>query len=718
MKRFMFVNIAILIGLLSIFTSTVAAKEETPALVIQQIRGPESCCHAGSTEMISEINSVSENTQLPLSWAIRFDALTDQKTLEKIKTIPKSQSLGLLLEITPQLASASGVVYKGEPDGSDWYNGRNTFLIGYAQADRKKLVDVIFNKFKNEFGYYPTFTVSWMIDSWSLNYLQENYGVELHEITKEQYETDSYTLYGGIFNAPYYPTLNHPLIPASSVAEKLDLVMVRQTWSDIERNYGSFFTYFTSQPNDYLQNPKATGTDYFNTLLEQAIFQKDQGMIVIGLENSQEWISFKEEYQNQLVLLQKKQAEGKIKIYSPHDFAVKFKNEVPENIPRILISPEFPQSETGVLWYFGRTYRARIQNIQNKLVLTDLRIFSPLTDPYKDKPVSVSRAYWIIPYLFDGSQQYTLKSKPAGPDIYAGHPVRSDSEVEPFGMILGSADGKFSREKDTVTIESSDGQVKLEPDFMTTTVSNSGFTVPVNLTFADLLNSNSSQYVNFPKHPRFFMSPNKNLSTIDLGWETQDLENIILAKLEKSESSWKITPQKLTDIDANKLAPIFQPDLSNLPFDPTASVFYWHNTTAIAGRNPVRLYVVPLSVLGRAVKINSFSVQLDQPDYITAQVPPLLETVFEPFFVDFTATQSASSRVSFTAGGTIIPGDTALQFYTDCQKELMTCFQNRDELKGFVGLLVQEKITFYSKQIKQLAQKAKWEMEKIWLKLF
>ncbi|KKS87361.1 MAG: hypothetical protein UV61_C0002G0082 [Candidatus Gottesmanbacteria bacterium GW2011_GWB1_43_11] len=676
------------------------------AVIIHQIRGPQTCCHGGTSDIFSEINSLDENKNLPLAWALRYDALVDSATIEKIKNLPRAQSLGILLEITPQLASASAVNYKGESSGSDWYSARNAFLIGYTQTERKQLIDTVFGEFHTQFGYFPTFTVAWMVDAWSLKYIHDEYGVELHEITKEQYETDSYTLYGGIFDAPYYPSLGHPLIPAPDKASQLDLVMVRQTISDLDRNYGSSFTYFTSQPNDYLQNPKTPGTNYFTSLLDQMIAQKDVGLILLGLENSAEWVDFKAEYQKQLAQIVQKQKTGEIKVFSPHEYAVLFKNQTPLNSSRMLKSPRFPEEGT-VLWYFGRTYRARIQVIGGDLLLTDLRNFSPLTDVYQTQAAQVSRAYWIVPYTIDGSQQYTVKKVPSNPDIYAGHPVRSDDGVQPFGIKLsGASEAQVKQEKEVVEITVDNSRITLEPDFITTNNLNSGFVSPVKMTLVEILSNNTPQFITFAKHPRFFIIPDQANNTLALGWETPKLEQIKMATITKDQEIWKITPLTLTDSQVKELAPIFQPDLGALPLDPGTSTFYWANTTAIAGRNPIRLFVVALSILSRPTRVQSLEAKLDEAAPITAQIPGQLDTRFEPFFVDFVASRSAQSEVALKINGNSLPQTTTIKFYTDCQKEPLTCFMNRDQLKGFVSVLLQEKIAFYTKQIKDLTQKA------------
>jgi len=146
-----------------------------------------------------------------------------------------------------------------------------------------------------------------MIDSWSLNYVRDQYGVRVHELTKEQYETDSYTLYGGIFNLPYFASRNHLLLPATTAD---GMMIMRQTVSDIDRNYGSSKAHFTSQPNDYLENPDKTDFSYFENLLNMAENQNENSKFaLLGLENSLSMQTYQEEFITQLQFISEKQAQ-------------------------------------------------------------------------------------------------------------------------------------------------------------------------------------------------------------------------------------------------------------------------------------------------------------------------------------------------------------------------------------------------------------------------
>ena len=174
----------------------------------------------------------------------------------------------------------------------------------------QKIADYLFATFFEKFSYYPAVTSAWMIDTETLNYIHKEYGVKIQQITREQYGTDSYTLYGGPPHYPYPASKNWLFVP--DYENNDPVLIVRQTVTDPLFNYGDNTSTFTSQPNDYMKNKKTF--DYFKSLLDQAIDQSDNqtGFAMLGLENSME-DKFQQEYIAQLELLGKRNSEGLVK---------------------------------------------------------------------------------------------------------------------------------------------------------------------------------------------------------------------------------------------------------------------------------------------------------------------------------------------------------------------------------------------------------------------
>lgn len=303
-----------LILITSIFFPQVARADSDPnrgkgqVLFINQVRGRE-CCDVGSLRALHEQLDVFAELQLPVFFTLRSDAIADPlivETLQEYRAENTTISLGIFLEITPLLAAESGVAYPTSAER--WYEAQAAYLIGYAPEDRIKIIDYVFENFFETFGYYPELTTAWMIDTPSLNYINEKYGVKVHQITREQWGTDSYTLQGGPAHYPYPASRNWLFVPdyaaeatapaTASASATQSAVIVRQTLTDPLANYGDGTASFTSQPNDYLQNKDFS---YFEKLFTQAMEQPSgqMGFALIGLENSMPEVS-QTEYLRQL----------------------------------------------------------------------------------------------------------------------------------------------------------------------------------------------------------------------------------------------------------------------------------------------------------------------------------------------------------------------------------------------------------------------------------
>lgn len=363
-------------------------------LILNQVRGEE-CCDSGSIATLKAQTRKLEELGLSASFLLRYDALTlDYKLLFEGKS---NLELGLFLEITPTLAQAASVPYRGPVER--WYKAENAYLLGYLPSDRIKLIDTAMQKFKQLFGYYPRITAGWMIDSQSLRRLQENYGVSVHQITRDQWGTDSYTLYGGPIGPSYIPSRNWPLLPQASQVSLPSLALVRQTISDPVWNYGDSASVFTSQPNDYMKGGK--GSTYFEKLLDQALSQKPEGLAVVGLESSMP-SKFQTEFFSQLEIIKKIKDSQEVIVPLPQDW---IKTRLKQGNP---ISTYLGKDgNLAAVWVNAPQYRLRFffNDSTHSVILTDLRIYNDdFIDPYAEAIPATPNAYWVVPFVIDASR--------------------------------------------------------------------------------------------------------------------------------------------------------------------------------------------------------------------------------------------------------------------------------------------------------------------------
>lgn len=362
-------------------------------LFINQVRGGE-CCAKGTLDNLKlQINAFTK-LNVPAGFALRYDVLTDKKYIdflaEQSIKYPAITRLGLMIEVTPQLAKDAGVKYKEKE--STWFEAQNAFTIGYPPEERKKLVDFLFKKFFENFGYYPNLTSAWMIDTNTLNYINKKYGIKVHQITREQQETDSYTLYGGPPHYPYPASYKWLLVP--DYQRNNAPLIVRQTITDPVYNFEDKTNAFTSQPNDYANDGKTF--EYFKQLVYQALFNQPKGQTgfaLLGLENSMD-LKFQEEYLKQINHIASLKKEGKIILPD----VSQLKTFWPEKKITIYYGKDLINNlDKFVYWITAPKYRLRLLLNNGKLSISDLRIYDKtLVDPYLKIPAKKG-GHWIIP---------------------------------------------------------------------------------------------------------------------------------------------------------------------------------------------------------------------------------------------------------------------------------------------------------------------------------
>lgn len=323
-------------------------------------------------DVVNSQTKILKNYELPATWLIRFDALGDQQIVDTLKFLPSE--VGLFLEITPSLTRAAGVEYR---ESGNWHSAGSVFLTGYSQSDRVKLINSAFERFLSVFSYYPKSVGAWWIDSYSLSFMQQSFGITSALIVADQYSTDNYQIWGQYFGTPYYPSKVNALRPAQEISEKLPVVITQWANRDPVNGYGKGVeeSTYSVQANDYLDY-HGLGTNYFGSLLNIYLKQQfDQfGHLVIGLENSYLWSKYGIEYEKQIELLFDKQKRGEISVVTLQDFSDWYKSEFPLLSPDHLIIADDPLgTNKKTVWFMNLYYRVGWFFNRNGSVFRDLR---------------------------------------------------------------------------------------------------------------------------------------------------------------------------------------------------------------------------------------------------------------------------------------------------------------------------------------------------------
>jgi hypothetical protein len=266
--------------------------------LVNPVRGRELWSDRSMGPLINQYLA-SAKYGMPATWLLQYDALTDAELAETVKTFETGGEKGLFLEVSKNMSVSAGVDYQNEVK---WSSPGNAFLSAYSRSDRKRLIDTVYGQFKSVFGYYPKSVGAWWIDSYSLKYIKEKYGLDGVLIVADQKTTDSYGVWGQWWGYPYIPSIRNVLVPAKG--RGLEAVVIQWAQRDPVLAYGGDYLYsnFSLQANDYIRSGKKTG--YFEDVAGTYLDCRNQiGQITVGLETGMEAVEFHNEYENQLKLL-------------------------------------------------------------------------------------------------------------------------------------------------------------------------------------------------------------------------------------------------------------------------------------------------------------------------------------------------------------------------------------------------------------------------------
>ena len=125
------------------------------------------------------------------TFLFRYDALVRENMVEHRKGAENTE-VGVRIEMAKCLTEKIGIKWRGREDW-DWYVDPG-FLPAYTQEERRLLIDGIMRKYKEIFDCLPRSVGSWVIDAYSMEYMQKKYNVQAFGICREEYGVDAYTL--------------------------------------------------------------------------------------------------------------------------------------------------------------------------------------------------------------------------------------------------------------------------------------------------------------------------------------------------------------------------------------------------------------------------------------------------------------------------------------------------------------------------------------------
>ena len=682
-------------------------------LIINQVRSDE-CCDSGSVKFLNKQIDSLINNNLKGNFALRYDVLSNPAYVKILKNLRGKQvdcdgrsdstdqlngdgrldgtyqfELGAFLEITPQLAQDAGVLYKG--DTTDWYKAQYVYTVGYEFEDRKKIIDKYMEEFLNVFGTYPKFTTAWIMDTDSVNYMNEKYGVYVHQITREQWGTDSYTMSGGPVHYPYFASKNWLFVNGGSDRENdLDsdqtevgsdrgqnedqnqTLVLRQTGSDPMFNYGDSTNSFTTQPNDYAIGNR--GFDYFRNLKNELVNQRQNnyGFLLLGLENSMAE-KFQDEYSKQIDSIKD---DGEVVSMTVSEF-YQFAEENTQAAIGLEGHDFVSNSDRKSFWVNAKNYRARFIYKDSQLFLSDLRIINEnLEDPYNNY-VAQDLAFWVTPFIFNASQQYSL-SEPANLSFKESilHSLRKKylPEMQKVNFEVKSSRNDFSTFFDGIKISENVREIKgfsrnAGGDLVLSWIDENDKT-------NEIVFENDQIKTNFIIGANDLSLEQSDFLTVKKNWKgfelTFDDEQALLVNCSLSDCKLSFNP--LADDVFSQLRedyyPYFFPEITDRLMDNVESVFYAHNRYAVVGKNPVRFVFIPKDDKGFATNYQI------KPEILVTPTPSEIDLHEKQAngttFLDINSEVVGKYKVQFMVGDLINKKET-VYFAPDCKNKIGYC---------------------------------------------
>ena len=357
-------------------------------------------------------NEISLNKKygFPNTILMQYDAMITPEFQNIFKTEKDDNTeLGIWFECVRQLVEECGIKWRGPEDVTwDWHIIPG-FLMAYSIHERKAMIDEFMTKFKEIFGYYPASVGSWLLDSWSVNYMEEAYDVKAFVICREQYGVDAYTVWGGYYNQGYYPAKNNIMCPAQTKENAVNAPVFKMLgpdpiycYDEEEFETGIDRGCATMEPIWKYGNNKKIFTSYLDSYYKEECM--DFAYSTVGQENPFGWNNFGDALMMQMEIINERSMAGEFVIEKLCDTGEWFKNTFTNN-PQVSLISHDDWADNGLksVWFNCKNYRANLFVDNTKLYFRDITKFDErYNERYLDVPCTTMTAYYDNLPVVDG----------------------------------------------------------------------------------------------------------------------------------------------------------------------------------------------------------------------------------------------------------------------------------------------------------------------------
>lgn len=342
-----------------------------------------------------------QKRNLPATWLLTYDAILNEEIYETVSLMDSNQETGIFFEVTPKFAYDAHVEYNKT---DSWHRANALFLSGYSQESRVKLIDKVFQVFKEKFGFYPVSVGGWWVDSFSLDYMQKKYGIIVKLGLADQFSTDGYQVWGQYWSTPFYPSKIHSGIPASDAKLKINVVNLQWAPRDPLNGYGGDnSSLYSSQ--DYSLLKLSDG--YFLKLINLYLKKNGNsfGQVTIGLESDLSAEVYANDYARELDLLINLKEQNPFLFSSMGNFGKWYILHFPNLSPvRVIETDDFLNQPKKIIWYQSPRYRLGLGiDLSNyETSIFDLRVYSEnFQEPFYKSPNYDQNLFINTPSLLD-----------------------------------------------------------------------------------------------------------------------------------------------------------------------------------------------------------------------------------------------------------------------------------------------------------------------------
>ncbi len=352
----------------------------------------------------------------PATFLFQYDALINPKYQKLMKSRLDTQcEIGAWWEITQPHVEAAGIIWRGK---HPWVSTANiAFTTGYTPQEREKLVDVYMTRFREIYGYYPKSVGSWFIDSHTLAYMYEKYGIVASCNCKDQVGTDGYTLWGGYWNQAYYPSRSNAYMPAQSENGQIPVPIFRMLGSDPMYQYDTGIGtdrqgVISLEPVYPKSGKNKTWVEYFlESIVNQPCLAFNYAQA--GQENSFTWDLMGEGLEMQFPIFDSLRKARKIRMETLEKSGLWFKKQFSVTpATAVTTLTDIHNEGNKTVWYNSRYYRANLFWEKDGFRFRDIHLFDEkFESPYLKTPGTGGQFLYFTLPIVDGYFWSTAKER-------------------------------------------------------------------------------------------------------------------------------------------------------------------------------------------------------------------------------------------------------------------------------------------------------------------